>query len=174
MVSDLTLIFDLSCRCPVKLPPKTPSTPPHHPKTGFGEGVHPFFFFFLSFFLSRHGSYERTAQALHYGTGATDVHAYRPLQRKRAIGGPRGGRQGRTAGLEADGRDNETRGREPGSQQRENGSPVNSEGEDLPGGAKGFTQLQNRQRGSGCRWVTTCHLGGISYWTDAATVGDVA
>lgn len=104
----------------VRLNLSTRTPPPSSTPGGVGERVH-----FLPL-LSLHGSYERTARTLHYGTGATNVHAYRPLQPERALSGPLCSRQGHSARLEADGWDNETRGGEPGSSQRENGSPVNS------------------------------------------------
>lgn len=109
-------------------------------------------------FPSPSGSYEGITQALHYGTGATDVHAYRPLQRERAFGGPGGySRQDRAAGL---GGDREARGGDLEPPHCENGSPVDNTGEDVSGGAKGFTQLENRkQRGWGCWWVAACHHG---------------
>lgn len=112
----------------------------------------------LSILLLRHGSYERSAQALRCGIVATDVRADQPLQRERARG--HHGRccsfvrQGRDVGLEAAGGARETRGRQPESPERENGSPAHVEGVDLPKGTKGFTQLENRPKGQGIRWVT--------------------
>lgn len=127
-----------------------------------------FLFFFLLLLLhSIHGSYEGTGPTLHYGTGATVVHAGRPLQRERALSGPRGGPRGRAAGLEAGDGDREARGGKSGSQKRENGSPVDSEGAELLCGTDGFTQLENRQRGSGCRWVAVWSALN-PYWEDDA------
>lgn len=100
------------------------------------------------------GSYERTAQAFHYGTGVTDVHADPPLRRERAVNGPIGGcvgRRGRAAGFQADGGDREAGGGEPGTPQCQNRSAGNLAGDHLSDGAEGFSGLESDQRESGYR-----------------------
>lgn len=114
----------------------------------------PYHYSLLLLLLLHYGSYGRSAQAPRCGIVATDVRADQSLQRERARGRHGRccsfGRQGRTVGLE-DGADRETRGGQPESPERENGSPARVEGVDLPDGIEGFTQLENSQKGQGGR-----------------------
>lgn len=79
------------------------------------------------------------------------------LQRMRALGHHSScyslGPQRRAGGLKAAGIDRQTRGGQPGPPERKNGSPAHVE-DYLRDGTEGFTQLENRRKGQGSRWVT--------------------
>lgn len=140
-ISVLTSILDLSRRCPVKL------------ELNWRRSCLVVFFFSSPLF-SLHGSYERTAEALQHGTGATDVRADRTLRRERALDGDAGScsRQGRAPGLQADSRDHEAGGGEPGSARcGEDRASVGAAGDERSGGGEGFTLPENRKRGEDCR-----------------------